>query len=531
MGYAALTTELNINGITNVSHASWDIHFENLAVKTGSVTPDSAATIDTDTSISYEVTLNQPGDFYEFTVDAKNDGSIDAMIESVTSKYNGVAISTSNPLPNYIEYSVSYSDGEAIEVNQLLKSGQKEKYKVRVAFKKDINAEDLPSSNVTLVLGFTVTYVQADDTAEPREYSQIIMYFGTNSSAAFHDSNYRDKIKTITLGDEINPPANVVKSWDVGAVHDGKVMAYLSPNATDSTKYDLFIQGDGHLSANQYSNDLFANLNYVDAIYNMNVLDTSNVTSMAYMFDSCGSSSTVFTLDLGDHFDTSKVTNMSSMFRYVGLSSTIFTLNLGNDFDTSNVTNMGAMFSSVGRANPNFSLNLGNKFNTSKVTNMASMFLNLGSKITNFNLDLGDKFDTSNVTDMHCMFEGAGYNSTTVTLDLGDHFDTSKVTTMNSMFRRVGEWSTSLNIDFGEQFHTNQVTDMFYMFDGTGTYNSTYELDLSTFDFSSVSSYSSILSGIKTTNKVYVANATQQNWIITNAGNSNLSTANVLIKN
>ncbi len=207
-GYAALTTDLSINGVTNVAQSSWDIHFENLSVKTGSVTPDSAANIDTPTSISYEITLNQPGDFYEFTVDAKNDGTIDAMIESLTSKYNGVAISSSNPLPNYIEYSVSYSDGEAIEVNQLLRSSQSEKYKVKVAFKKDINPEDLPSSDVTLLFNFIVTYVQADDNAVDKpiptfaddDWNTIISKIGANHSCGPYSVGDTREIDMGSLG-------------------------------------------------------------------------------------------------------------------------------------------------------------------------------------------------------------------------------------------------------------------------------------------------------------------------------------------
>ncbi len=134
VGYAALMTDLSINGVANVTHSSWDIHFDNLVVnQESSATVDQAASIDTPTSISYEVTLTQPGDFYEFTVDAVNEGTIDAMIESVSSKLNNVEITT---LPNYLEYSVTYEDEIALTPNQLLEAGSSETYKVRIAYKK-----------------------------------------------------------------------------------------------------------------------------------------------------------------------------------------------------------------------------------------------------------------------------------------------------------------------------------------------------------------------------------------------------------
>ena len=166
LGYALLRTNLTINGTSKIKGNTWDIHFENLNVTDGSVelsTDDVAAAIGSNTTeVSYTVTLNQPGDFYEFTVDAVNAGSIDGMVESVTSKLNDTVITT---LPAYLDYLVSYSDGVEILPNQYLKAGETETYKVRIEFKKDIESTDLPTSVQTLTLDFGVAYIQADNTA------------------------------------------------------------------------------------------------------------------------------------------------------------------------------------------------------------------------------------------------------------------------------------------------------------------------------------------------------------------------------
>ena len=163
VGYALLQTTLTINGTSKIKGNTWDIHFANLNVTEGSVaigTGDVAATIQSSTTdITYTVTLNEPGDFYEFTVDAVNAGSIDGMVESVTSKLNDTVITT---LPAYLDYSVSYSDGVAISPNHLLKAGDSETYKVRIEFKKDISSSDLPTTVQTLTLDFGVVYIQAD---------------------------------------------------------------------------------------------------------------------------------------------------------------------------------------------------------------------------------------------------------------------------------------------------------------------------------------------------------------------------------
>ena len=161
VGYAVLSSNLTIEGTSLFKKATFDIHFEDVSITSGSVTPNSGPTIGSNlTSVSYNITLTNPGDFFEFTVDAVNDGTIDAMISSITSKMNSTVITT---LPNYMEYSVTYSDGVTIANNHLLASNDEETYKVRVAYKDDIPATDLPGDDTTSTFQFSVNYVQADD--------------------------------------------------------------------------------------------------------------------------------------------------------------------------------------------------------------------------------------------------------------------------------------------------------------------------------------------------------------------------------
>ncbi len=166
MGYAFLRTELTINGTADFQDARWDIHFANLVVNPNSVelsTGNTAATISASTTeVTYAVSLKEPGDFYEFTVDAVNSGTVDAMIDTISSKMGGVEITT---LPAYMEYSVTYSDGIELSPNQYLKAGSTETYKVHIGFKKDINVSDLTGQVESKSFSFSVAYVQADNTA------------------------------------------------------------------------------------------------------------------------------------------------------------------------------------------------------------------------------------------------------------------------------------------------------------------------------------------------------------------------------
>ena len=117
------------------------------------------------TLVEYSITLSEPGEFYEFTVDAKNEGTIDGMINVVSNKTYESNGTTEKSLPEYLTYSVTYSDGKTIAPKQLLKAGTTEKYKVRVEF-KDVAADKLPAQEETIKFKFSVEYVQADETGE-----------------------------------------------------------------------------------------------------------------------------------------------------------------------------------------------------------------------------------------------------------------------------------------------------------------------------------------------------------------------------
>lgn len=169
IGYAVLTTSVNISGVSKIQNPTWDIHFENVVINNNSVTivpenNDKAASIDLNdnTKVSFAVTLDKPGDFYEFTVDAVNDGSIDGMVDTVVSLLNNQPITT---LPNYLNYSVVHDNGTPIEKNHLLAANSSETYKVRVEYSRDIGNDEVVEEEVNLVFDFTINYKQADGSA------------------------------------------------------------------------------------------------------------------------------------------------------------------------------------------------------------------------------------------------------------------------------------------------------------------------------------------------------------------------------
>ncbi|KRO14018.1 hypothetical protein IV64_GL001854 [Lactiplantibacillus xiangfangensis] len=240
-------------------------------------------------------------------------------------------------------------------------------------------------------------------------------------------------------------------------------------------------------------------------------LDTSNVVSMAHMFDNCSGATAI---DVSS-FNTSNVTDMSYMFNQCSL---LKTLDLSN-FDTSNVTSMASMFHTMSDLT---SLNI-SKLDTRSVTDMSDMFHNdhtpidLASfntkKVTNMSgmfrgtyftepIKHFEKITTDNVTNMSNMF----YFSDLSAMDLSG-FNTKNVKDMSGMFSRADNFSTS---DIAN-FDTSNVTNMASMFENVNPnalkakdYFTT--IDLSHFDTSHVKDMSKMFANNKHLTTVNFAN-------------------------
>ena len=202
----------------------------------------------------------------------------------------------------------------------------------------------------------------------------------------------------------------------------------------------------------------FNQMTNLTSVTGIEYLNTSNVTSMAYMFYGC---SHLTSLDVSG-FDTGNVTSMACMFyNCYGLTS----LDVSG-FDTGDVTSMAYMF--FGCANL-ASLDVSG-FGTGKVIDMTYMFYCCSGLSS---LDVSG-FDTGNVKSMAYMFYNC-YNLTS--LDLSG-FDTGNVTSMAFMFYGCRNLS-GLDVS---GFDTENVTTMVRMFTNCSSLTS---LDVSSFNIPS----------------------------------------------
>lgn len=157
--YAALSTTLNITGNAEVTAASWDIHFDNIQINTGSVEASKLPTIIDLRTINFAVGLKEPGDYYKFTVDIVNDGTIDAMIDSVIKTPE-----LTQTQAKYLKYEIEYTDGNSINNKQLLPKKMTKTMSVLVAYRSDVASSDIPTAGESLNLSFTMNYIQSDET-------------------------------------------------------------------------------------------------------------------------------------------------------------------------------------------------------------------------------------------------------------------------------------------------------------------------------------------------------------------------------
>ena len=228
--------------------------------------------------------------------------------------------------------------------------------------------------------------------------------------------------------------------------------------------------------------DMFYDCSSLGSI-DLSGLDTSNVYSMAYMF--CGCSS-LESADLSG-LDVSAVGSMECMFD--GCSS-LESLDLSG-LDTSNVGDMNHMFDGCSSLK---AIDLSG-LDASNVHTMAYMFCGCSSLES---ADLSG-LDASQATDMDHMFYGC---SSLKAVDLSE-IDTSNARDMRCMF---GDCSSLKAVDLSE-IDTSQVTDMRCMFDGCSSLES---IDLSGLDASAVESMYSMFYGCSALSRVVLPSTSSQ---------------------
>lgn len=122
----------------------WNITFSNPQVKEGS--QNGKITTDNET-INFSVTLKNEGEFYEYTIDIHNKGSLDAEIAEITKKITSTK--------NILNANITYLDNSQINKGDVLKSGSKKTIKVSINYPKQ---KEKIYEELKLDLAFSIKY-------------------------------------------------------------------------------------------------------------------------------------------------------------------------------------------------------------------------------------------------------------------------------------------------------------------------------------------------------------------------------------
>ncbi len=168
VGFASMSSSLDVKGQAEVVPASWKIKFKDLSSATinGSATVVTAPQIESDTHIGdYDVTLSMPGDSVVYTFKVANNGTIDAELSDYTfatptiTGTGDTAAADAAIVSSNLVYTLTYADGTAIQKNDELLKNTEKTLKLTVAY--DANATELPTSQVDISdMDITFTYSQ-----------------------------------------------------------------------------------------------------------------------------------------------------------------------------------------------------------------------------------------------------------------------------------------------------------------------------------------------------------------------------------
>lgn len=244
LGYAYVQTTLKVDGTVNVSSANWNVYWDNIVVgDLSNAEVTSSPTISSGkTEVTFGVTLNNPGDRYVFTVDAVNDGTIDAMISNIEGGVYETDGITSKPLPDYLAYTFTYQDGTDIEDHHLLETGKRETYRISVYYKEGFDTSELPTEDTDYVFKFGTGYVQKSASGVQRvesPYSYTVSEVQSSIGSAIPNdvitySNYQDAV--LDFGQNVflrhRLENNIITESYAGFLYQGKAYYVRGGGAT-----------------------------------------------------------------------------------------------------------------------------------------------------------------------------------------------------------------------------------------------------------------------------------------------------------
>ena len=128
------------------------MEFSNVKVLEGSVENTIPQIVD-NKIILFNILLPMPGDYYAFTVDIKNNSSIDAQVDNITSTI------LTEEQAKYLGFSLTYENGTKINKGDVIKSGETKTLKF-ISLSKIVS--ELNENDITASYNGQITFIQAE---------------------------------------------------------------------------------------------------------------------------------------------------------------------------------------------------------------------------------------------------------------------------------------------------------------------------------------------------------------------------------
>ena len=229
IGYAAFSTNLNINGTANIA-STWKVEFTNIeeVSKSSGVTVKTAPTA-SGTMATFDVAFTSPGDSIEYDITIKNNGTLDAVIDS---------IKTTNTGSDAIKFEVS-----GVTEGDTLAKQATTKVKVKISYDSSVTTQPTSLSR-TLTLNIiyvqNVSYSITDKPTSSVDDSSDVVFRSEANVASFVRVEVDNKVVdpanyTVTEGSTIITLKKEFLATLTTGIH---TLSIVSKNGTASTSFE-----------------------------------------------------------------------------------------------------------------------------------------------------------------------------------------------------------------------------------------------------------------------------------------------------
>lgn len=285
IGYAYLSSTLNITGLGHLNRSVWSIYFYDLKVTKGESLASSAPVVSGNktTSLEYSINFTKPGDVYQFNVDVINDGTMDAMISLIN------RTELTEEQKKFADFTITYADGSLLAEKNFLGSKMSETFTVTVSYRKDINIEDLPSAESSINFEIGLEYTQAKDSDKRKNKSLIVKDLSENGNNGVLIGAKKNNDNTITF-DGIDDFLNCgLDNYDFGNsisyVIRTKVDKVASAKSSLIGNWQLAGSGISLNSDSTFEGAIYSSRGDYDRFYADKVINTNNWYILVFTYD------------------------------------------------------------------------------------------------------------------------------------------------------------------------------------------------------------------------------------------------------